>query len=238
MKLAFLSDIHGNAVALEAVLQDIKEKNVDKIYVLGDICYRGPEPQRSLELVQSLNCDVIKGNADEWVVRGVSRGEVPDQALNMMNRERDWISSQLDQGNIDYLDKLPMELMIEAKGMKIHAFHATPNSLFEIVPPFESDEVLRDKFMVNEADLYICAHIHKPYIRYINGKCVINIGSVGLPFDGIKKSSYALIDITANGFQTTIVRVPFNTDKVIQQYKEYNYPNAEVLSNIIQNAKI
>src|SRR5690606_32088247 len=187
MKLSFLYDINGNAVALDAVIQDIQVNNVDKIYVVGDICYRGPEPQRSLELVRSLNCDVIKGNADEWVVRGVHQGEVPDQALDMMNQERDWIFSQLDQESIDYLEQLPTELTIETEGIKIHAFHATPNSLFDIVPPFESDEGINDRLMVKEADLYIYAHIHKPYIRYINGKCVINIGSVGLPFDGVKK---------------------------------------------------
>ena len=78
LKLAFISDIHGNAVALDAVLKDMKEKNVEKVFVLGDLCYRGTEPKRSLELVKSLNCDVIKGNADEWVVRGVREGEVPD----------------------------------------------------------------------------------------------------------------------------------------------------------------
>ncbi|MCR2822002.1 metallophosphoesterase family protein [Lederbergia panacisoli] len=238
MKLAFLSDIHGNAIALDAVLQDIQAKNVDKIYVLGDICYRGPEPQRSLELVLSLNCDVIKGNADEWVVRGVRQGEVPYQALDMMNKERDWIYSQLDEKSIAYLEQLPMDLTIEEAGMKIHAFHATPNSLFEIVPPFESDDLITNKLMVNEADLYIYAHIHKPYIRYINGKCVMNIGSVGLPFDGMKKSSYALIDITDNGFQASIVRVPFDTEKVMQQYNDSAYPNAEAMINILQNAKI
>jgi len=238
MKLAFLSDIHGNAIALDTVLEDIKSKNVDKIYVLGDICYRGPEPKRSLELVQSLNCDVIKGNADEWVVRGVQEGEVPGQALEMMNRERDWIYSQLDGEAVAYLEQLPTDLTIEAEGMKIHAFHATPNSLFEVVPPFENDDVISNKLIVNEADLYIYAHIHKPFIRYINGKCVINIGSVGLPFDGVKKSSYGLIEIKDNGFQASIVRVPFDTDKVIRQYQDYNYPNAKAMINILQNAKI
>ncbi len=77
MKLAFISDIHGNAIALDAVLQDISAKNADKVFVLGDICYRGPEPKRALDLVRSLNCEVIKGNADEWVIRGVREGEVP-----------------------------------------------------------------------------------------------------------------------------------------------------------------
>lgn len=64
MKIAFISDIHGNAVALESVLEDIDKKNVDRIIVLGDICFRGPEPKRSLDLVRSLDTYVIKGNAD------------------------------------------------------------------------------------------------------------------------------------------------------------------------------
>ncbi|MFK4998273.1 metallophosphoesterase family protein [Bacillus sp. N9] len=132
--------MHGNAIALDAVLQDIRERNVDKIFVLGDISYRGPEPQRALDLVRSLNCDVIKGNADEWVVRGVNEGEVPDQVLAMMNKERDWIYSQLDKASIDYLKNLPVNLSIEEEGVRIDAFHASPNSLFDVVLPSESDE--------------------------------------------------------------------------------------------------
>ena len=74
MKMAFISDIHGNANALDAVLEDIKNRQVEKVYCLGDIAYRGPEPQRSVELIRSLDTFVIKGNADEWVVRGVQAG--------------------------------------------------------------------------------------------------------------------------------------------------------------------
>ena len=74
MRYAFISDIHGNAVALEAVLKDIEVKQADKIIVLGDVAYRGPEPKKSVELIQSLETDVIKGNADEWIVRGVREG--------------------------------------------------------------------------------------------------------------------------------------------------------------------
>src|SRR3954466_16213696 len=203
MKLAFISDIHGNATALDAVLLDIKNKNVDKVYVLGDICYRGPEPQRSLDLVRSLNTEVIKGNADEWVVRGVNQGEVPDPALDMMNQERDWICSRLNTESIEYLSGLPTELKLEVEGVKIHAYHATPTSLFDVVLPQESDEGLAANMMVGEEDLYVYAHIHKPYIRYIQGKCIMNIGSVGLPFDGLKKASYALVDVDGANFQTS-----------------------------------
>ncbi len=238
MKLAFISDIHGNANALDAVLVDIKERNVDQVYVLGDICYRGPEPQRSLNLVRSLTTEVIKGNADEWVVRGVNQSEVPDRALDMMNKERDWICSQLNEESIEYLRSLPTELTIEQNGFKIHAFHATPESLFEVVLPSENDETLTTKMMANEADLYIYAHIHRPYIRYIKGKCIMNIGSVGLPFDGVKKASYAIVDLSESSVQTSIVRVGYDINQTIDQFLDSDYPNRDMLVKVLENASL
>lgn len=103
MKIAFISDIHGNAISLDSVIADLNRKSVDQIFVLGDLFYRGSEPKRALGLIRSLNAEVLKENADEWVVRGVKKGEVPDQALDIMNKERDWTISQLDAEDIDYL---------------------------------------------------------------------------------------------------------------------------------------
>jgi putative phosphoesterase len=237
MKIAFISDIHGNAIALDAVLADIKQKKVEKVYVLGDLCYRGPEPQRSIDFVRSLNTEVIKGNADEWIVRGVKEGEVPPQALEM-NKEREWTLSQLDQASIDYLSGLPTKLKLEFGDIKLHAFHATPKSLFEVVFPDESEEILLQKMMTEEADLYVYAHIHKPYIRFIEGKCIVNIGSVGLPFDGLKKSSYMILEITEGSFQTSIVRVKYDINMVINQLKNLDYPNSDLLSRILYHAKL
>jgi len=238
MRLAFISDIHGNAHALDAVLEDIKSREVDKIYVLGDICYRGPEPQRSLDLVRSLHTDVIRGNADEWVIRGVRKGEVADHALDMMNKEREWICAHLNEDAIGYLQGLPTELNLEVEGLIIHAYHATPSSLFDIVLPHENEEVLERKMMVQAADVYVYAHIHRPYIRYINGKCIINIGSVGLPFDGNPKASYALLDIQDGSCQTSIVRVAYDVNQTIQQFAESDYPNRDQLVSILKNARI
>ncbi|WP_458352167.1 metallophosphoesterase family protein [Peribacillus frigoritolerans] len=239
MKLAFISDIHGNAIALEAVLVNIKKHDVDKIYVLGDICFRGPEPKRSLDLVRSLETDVIKGNADEWVVRGIKEKEVPAQVFEIMSSEVNWTRSKLSDKDHEYLENLPTNLDIELENFKIHAFHATPNDLFEVVLPSENDESINEKLMKNNsADVYIYAHIHKPYIRYIEGKCIINIGSVGLPFDGIRKSSYALLNIEKGSFQSSIIRVDYDVEEVIQQYEILDYPNKELMSSIVLKGKI
>ena len=238
MKLAFISDIHGNAVALEAVLNDIKEKDFDKVFVLGDICYRGPEPQRALDLVRDLDCEVIKGNADEWVVRGVQQGEVPDHAIEIMNKERDWIVSHLSHESVEYLRELPTQLNLEVEGVRIHAFHPTPDSLFDVVLPDASDDKILENLVTKKADLYIYAHIHKPYTRFVNGKCIVNIGSVGLPFDGVKKASYCIVEINKGSILTSNVRVSFDVQKVVDQYKKVEYPNAEMMSNVILNGRL
>lgn len=237
MKIAFISDIHGNANALDAVIRDLNERNVEKVYVLGDISYRGPEPQRSLDLVRSLNTDVIKGNADEWVVRGVKEGEVPEQVRDRMNEERDWIHAHLTEESIEYLRNLKTELKLQVHDLKIHAYHANPDNLFDIVLPYESDETLTSKMMVEAANLYVYAHIHRPYIRYINGKCIMNIGSVGLPFDGLTKASYGIVDIHEGHFQTSIVRIPYDINQTINQIVNSDYPNKEKLITMLKSAK-
>jgi|SRR5690625_1074528 len=236
MKIAFISDIHGNAVALEAVLADLRKKNVDEVFVLGDICFRGPEPKRSLEIIRALNTDVIKGNADEWVVRGIDEGEVPQESLPIMEKERNWAVAKLTGDQIDYLQDLPTELNLEFGNTKIHAFHATPNSLFDIVQPSSSDEILENALFIKDANIYIYGHIHKPYIRFLDGRCVINTGSVGLPFDGVARSSYVLIDLMADHVEASIVRVSYDVDKVIQQFTQSDYPNKDFMMDVLKKS--
>ncbi|GAA0485375.1 metallophosphoesterase family protein [Salinibacillus aidingensis] len=235
MKIAFISDIHGNATAVEAVLKDIQSKNADQIVVLGDLCYRGPEPERSLELIQSLNPTVVKGNADEWVVRGIREGEVPDQALDMMRTEQKWTADRLSNEDIDYLKGLPAEATIDLTAqIKIHVFHATPNSLFDIVKPTEADEIVESKLMKEaSADIYLYGHIHLPYVRYINGKTVANLGSVGLPFDGMNHASYLMAEGEGEHFKVGIQRVKYDTSQVIRKAEEVAYPNPDFLKQVL-----
>ncbi|MFC4322506.1 metallophosphoesterase family protein [Litchfieldia salsa] len=239
MKLAFISDIHGNAVALEAVLADILMREIDQIFVLGDLCYRGPEPKRALDLIRELNTEVIKGNADEWVVRGVKEGEVPAQALEIMNTERDWTVSKLNEDDLSYLANLPTSIQTEADGVKIHAFHATPESLFDIIPPNSDDDKIEQTLMAGQAaDLYLYAHIHKPYIRFIGGRIVMNIGSVGLPFDGLAKASYGIVEVNQGQISTTIQRVTVDPELAAAKYDEVGYPNADMMARIVKNGRL
>lgn len=240
MKTAFISDIHGNALALEAVLEDIEQKNVDEVLVLGDICYRGPEPKRALELVQALDTTVIKGNADEWVVRGIKQGEVPDQVLQKMKIEQEWTVSKLDGKDIQYLAELPTELTYQlTDNIKIFGFHATPDSLFEVVKPDVDDETIETKLMHKSvADMYVYGHIHLPYVRFIKGKCMANLGSVGLPFDGLNQSSYLIVEGENDQFNVSIQRVKYDVDKVIEQLHQNDYPNISFVSHVLNKGSL
>ncbi|WP_100407267.1 metallophosphoesterase family protein [Bacillus solitudinis] len=234
MRFAFLSDIHGNATALEAVLHDITKQKVDKIYVLGDLCFRGPEPKRTLDLVRNLNAKVIKGNADEWVVRGIQPGEVPEKALEMMNLEREWTYKRLTQDDIEYLENLPSELVIEdGLDLVIHAFHATPDSLFDIVLPDDTKKIEDVIMQKDDADLYISGHTHLPFIRSLHGKNVANTGSVGLPFDGHPLASYLIVEIEEGSHRLHLNRVPYNREHVVELYKQSGYPNFEMMGTIV-----
>lgn len=238
MKAAFISDIHGNAFALEAVLEDIAKKQIDQIYVLGDLCFRGPNPKQALDLIRSLNANVIKGNADEWVVRGIQKGEVPDEALDVMKKEREWTVAHLDSTDIDYLQNLPQTLQLDLNGTDILAFHATPNSLFDIIRPDTDDVQLEKRLMAgNMADFYIYGHIHLPYIRFLKGKTVLNIGSVGLPFDGQAKASYGIVEAEDGNVHVSIERVNYDIEKTVQQYLENDYPN-KAMMDVVRNGRL
>lgn len=237
MRIAFISDIHGNALALEAVLADLTNKKIDKIVVLGDLAYRGPEPKRSIALIRALNTTVIKGNADEWIVRGINKGEVPDVALETMNKERDWTVAQLADTDLDYLAYLPSETKFEANGIRFAGFHATPTSLFDVVLPDATDKDIQATLLDEESDVYLYGHIHKSYIRTVNGKLIINLGSVGLPFDGLTKASYAIVSVQDGSVSASIEKVTYDIEKTIAKYHEVNYPNIALMERIVRTAK-
>ncbi|MFB4163362.1 metallophosphoesterase [Alteribacillus sp. JSM 102045] len=239
MQIALLSDIHGNARALKAVLNDLKDKKIDQLYILGDLCYRGPEPKNALETVRSSPAKVLKGNADEWVVRGVLKNEVPDTALALMNQERDWTVERLSSEDINYLNRLP-ESFIEkfSDSVTMHAFHAAPDSLFDVVAADAPDEEIEEKLTAQkETNVIVYGHIHTPYIKKIGDKTYINTGSVGLPFDGDPRPSYVLLQVEDDTFSASIHRVSYDLQRVLKQYDANDYPNSEQMKTVIKKAK-
>ncbi|MCE7792119.1 metallophosphatase family protein [Salipaludibacillus sp. CUR1] len=240
MKLALISDIHGNEQAFKAVLEDISAIGATHVAVLGDISFRGPKPKQCLDLVRDLDGKVIKGNADEWIVRGVNKGEVPDKALQMMQEEQAWAKEQMTQDDLTYLNELPETVEIPLSNQcQLFACHATPDSLFDII----SNEADNKEFSIftqtNErADYYAYGHIHLPFLRSFESKKIINTGSVGLPFDGDARASYVLFDRSLKDIQVQFRRVSYDVEKACFDLDECGYPEParQLIKNIYRNA--
>ncbi|QKS71143.1 metallophosphoesterase family protein [Paenalkalicoccus suaedae] len=238
-KIAVISDIHGNMHALQAVLADIKSQYIDEIVVLGDLAFRGPHPNECVDLVKKHARYVIKGNADEWAVRGIHEGEVPEHVLDGMRTEQAFTHSQLTEENLTYLHSLPETLELPLTNKKqLFVFHATPDSLFEVVPSDASNEKLLKLIASNErANLFAYGHIHVAHQRTINGKLVFNTGSVGLPFDGDNRASYAIVH-AKDDVQLTLRRVSYDIDAAVEALASYPAHAIPLLTHVYTNGAL
>lgn len=127
-KIAVISDIHGNILALSSVLKDISLRNVDRIFCLGDLVGKGPESKEAIDIVRS-SCDfVLKGNWDELITR---------EDVNDVVR---WHQNQLSQEDIEYLRSLPFSIDFYMSGRRLRLFHASPFSVWIRVQPWDSIE--------------------------------------------------------------------------------------------------
>lgn len=234
MKLALISDIHGNYHALEAVLEDIGRLKADRICVLGDLVFKGPLPERCVQRIKELETVVIRGNIDELtglneIQPGFAKSPEHEAALR---REMEWTRARLSPEELDYLANLPFSREVELQpGLKLRLVHANPDNVLDIILPTDDEEkVLSRMFRGTDARLVAYGHIHLPYVRFIGGRAVVNTGSVGLPFDGNPAASYAVIETEASaapGFSAAIRRVPYDLEAAVAAFAGSGHPFAE-----------
>ena len=185
-KIAIISDIHGNLEALKVVLKDIKERNIEKIFCLGDIVAKGTHQEECVNLVRE-NCDVIlKGNCDAYFTSEVERETKPEIELKRI----DWIDSKLSNESKKYLRNLPYSFEFYLSGRLVRLFHATPEKINGFIGNIDTIDRLYSLFLPSKntisnkkADVVVYGHIHTPFIQRIYNRTIINSGSVGNAID-------------------------------------------------------
>lgn len=204
MKIAFLSDIHSNLYALESVLKDIKNKNIKKIYCLGDIVGYHSFPNEVIELIKDNGIISIKGNHDKDISELKIYSSVEDI--------KKWTYNNLSNENLNFLKSLPEQIGIFLSGIKIKLVHGSPTGITNYL--FEGSQESKSALNEFNGDILICAHTHYPYINYFGNKCIINTGSIGKPKIGKPKPSYIIIDILENSkFKAEIFFVDYDYNK-------------------------
>jgi predicted phosphodiesterase len=250
-RLAALSDIHGNSLALKAVLAHVEAQGVPDFYwVLGDLAAFCPWPAETLARLRALpNVAFLQGNTDRYLVTGRRPMMLPVRspedwaAVPAHLAERDanfrWAVERLSYADYTFLRDLPRRLEMEMPGYgRVVAVHATPMDDETNLYPGMPDDEVRSFLAGLDARLLLYGHTHRPVDRTVDGIRLVNDGSVGLPLDGDPRPVYALLDFEGGECAVTIHRVSYERDAVIAELERVNHPARGWVGRLLREASV
>jgi putative phosphoesterase len=234
MRIAVISDIHGNQTALEAVLEDVSQQPVDQLIIAGDLCLNGPRPAQVLEIVQGLNCPVIQGNVDVEVVTSA-----PDKGEKKRSTAA-WTREQIGQAGVRYLASLPTSYRVaNGEGSDLLVVHANPLNLEDAIFPNAPDSML--EHLLGSLDPAIGAlafgHLHIAYTRRWRHLLLVDVASCGLPRDEDLRAAYGILSWQDGAWEAEIRRVPYDVKAVVKQIKSSGMPNPDKRIKTLLEAK-
>ncbi|MEM9291200.1 MAG: metallophosphoesterase [Acidobacteriota bacterium] len=222
VRVAVLADIHGNVPALEAVLEDLSRQAVDEVLLGGDLVGRGPEGKRVVERVRQLGWRGVQGNHEEYLLN-FRRRRVPEEWLEAEEwSAARWMAAALDGPTESYIDALPFTLT-SALAPELRLVHGSPSSFNEGIGPWLSDEQISRHLDQVAEPLLVCAHTHRPMHAVLGGGQVLNIGSVGLPFNRDHRAQYAILTRRAGEWEVDFRRVEYDREAIYRIYRDSGF---------------
>jgi putative phosphoesterase len=251
MRVALLSDIHGNSVALEAVLNDIAlQGGADAYWILGDLVALGPDPIRVLEQLSALpHVQCIRGNTDRYVAFGDRPGPTSQEvianprlltSLIEVANTFAWTQGMVTAGGwLNWLRNLPLELNLTLpNGARFLGVHASPgkDDGTGVRPSMHSNE-LAELFDCCNAALVCIGHTHLPSEQNWNGIHIVNPGAVSLSLTAEKGASYALFEFADGHYRLQHRRVDYDRTAVIDRLNRVGHPGRAYLINHLSDPK-
>jgi predicted phosphodiesterase len=244
MRIAIVSDIHGNRTALEAVLADLGQTSPDLILHGGDLPQGGASPAEIVDRIRELGWPGVVGNADEMLFRPES---LPEFASQLPQLQSLWAAIEemavatreaLGEERLAWLSALPR---IQIHG-PMALVHASPESLWRAPAPEASDAELQSVYSPLGQPIAVYGHIHRAYIRKLSGLngvdlngveiTVANTGSVSLSHDGDRRAAYLLLD----DFKPQIRRVEYDVDRELKALASCGLPHSDWVAKILESA--
>jgi len=240
MRVGLISDIHGNTVALDAVLGDMKQRGVDMIVCLGDLAANGPDPAGAVDRIADLACPVAMGNTDADLVTVPDwwNNPTPVGAPESVQRVIEiglWCAAQITNDHRRFLAALPTTIDIDLSDAgHMLGFHGSPKSVTDIITAdTRSDELDQ---MLDGVDQSVLAggHTHVSMVRRHHTQTIINPGSVGLPFAAygyvgdvavLDHAAYALVDTDGAEMSIELLQVPVDRDELSRQVEASEMPH-------------
>ena len=231
MRLALLSDQHGNDVAFQAVLKDVERIGVDEAVCLGDVVQGGTQPAETLDRLASLGCETVLGNADAFLL------EIPDDSPEPVTERqlevRDWTLAQLRAEHLEQIRAFVPVVRREHEGLVLVLFHGSPRSYDDVLLPELGGEAL-EPFVGQDAALLAGGHTHLQWTRRIEEALYVNPGSVGISYDRHADSlalrplaEWALVTLENETVAVEFRQVPYSIDDVLAAALRSGRPYAD-----------
>lgn len=228
MRVAIVSDVHGNLTAFEAVLADIQRRAPDLVLHGGDLALMGAEPAEVIDRVRELGWPGVVGNTDEALWRAQEQVRQEELAPRLKNLLRlifqRYVPATLEllgEDRVAWLRGLPSQHRLE----DLVLVHAAPGDLWRAPMPDAQDEELAEVYRPLDTAMAVYGHIHRPYTRKLSGLTVANSGSVGMPWDSDPRASYLLIDDGS----PQLLRVAYDVEREAALLLSSGHPDARRL---------
>jgi predicted phosphodiesterase len=234
MRIAIMSDIHGNRTALDAVLSDLRETAPDLIFHGGDLPHGGASPAEVVDQIRDLGWPGVLGNTDEMLFNPKSLTDFAAQSPHLkslftaIEEMAAATRDALGEERLAWLSTLPVK--------QVHApvalVHASPETIWRAPSPEASDVELHSIYAPLGQPIAIYAHIHRPFIRTVSGITIANTGSVSLPYDGDRRAAYLLLDDAI----PTIRRVEYDVEKELKALSVCGLPHSAWTAKMLASA--
>jgi predicted phosphodiesterase len=235
MRVAIVSDIHGNRTAFEAVLADLRETSPDLILHGGDLADGGTSPAEIVDRIRDLGWQGVVGNTDEMLFRPESLQEFAKRLPELQS-----LFAAIEEMAVATREALGEERLAWLRGLPRVQFqgpvalvHASPESPWSAPAPEVSDSELESVYGPLGRPIAVYAHIHRSYIRSVSGMIVANTGSVSLSYDGDRRAAYLLVDES----KPAIRRVEYDMDKELKVLAGCGLPHADWIVRILDSAR-
>ena len=226
MRIAVFSDVQANIQAFEVVAEDIERWNPDMVIMAGDLVNRGPSNDACLALfvdrANRMGWLPVNGNHEEWVLRCFD--EPPANELEAeMRRFTDWAAAQIGAADAAVMRSWPDHLCLQGPDDAwVHVTHGSMVSNRAGVSQSLSDEQLRER-LPDEVSLFIGGHTHKVHQRRFGDTDVVNVGSVGSPFDLDERAAYGQFELRNGRWHTKILRLPYDRAATERDFRDSGF---------------
>jgi len=239
MKIVVISDIHGNCVALDAVLNDLEAGERETIVCLGDAIQGGPQPAETVARLRGIKCPVVMGNSDAWLLTGVETGSEPISAdrRKKLSAVREWSLGKLSDNDKRFIESFQPTITLPLNPRKsLFCFHGTPQSFDELIFPHTPEDEFQRMLGTHASSILTGGHTHVQFTRRLGGNFFFNPGSVGMAYNHQQEDSTVHLDsfaeyavLTCNGENSRLEfrRVNFDVDKLISVYEASGKPFAD-----------